>query len=640
MKAHARRLFPGLLSVLALAATARAEDVAPAPPAPPAQEAEAGVPDPAPQGEELPFAGAWGGVQYLTAPGPGYTDGYTLLEGFVPAYQSEWGLFFGDVRGILDDDGLVSANVGGGYRYYSAPGDRIWGANVFWDYRDAGSHTFDQVGFGFESLGRLVDFRTNVYLVVGADQKNSFTFLANPQFVGHGIQVDRVLTGQAAMSGFDAEVGVPISCDWGLKAYVGTYNYQVEDSPQAWGVKARLEERLTDNLDMSLSYTNDRVFGNTVAFEVGYRFGGRCSREGSSHCNTWSRMSDRVERNDQIAVIDQTLVQKQPLTDPTTGQPIVVENVEAGAAPGGDGSFEHPFQTLAQLQAGSGPGQILFVQNGAYTGAITLKSGQRLLGDGITHQVVSQQGTFNLPILQAGATPTINGTVVLAANTEVSGLRFLPPGTANAIFGSGLAGSVDINRNTSVGGRTAVALDHITGPLTITGNRFSNSTAGSDEIVLNHITGPVFVSNNAFANSGKQGAVLLNITGPVTFTGNTISNSASNGVNLGSINGALLFSNNTITNSGGFGALLNTGSTVPTWSVLNNSIANATPSGMLIDTSAGGSLSANVIGNTSTGSSQPFTFFQGAGSNLKFFFSNNTGALSNFGATQVFTPFQ
>src|SRR6516165_5223101 len=140
-----------------------------------------------------------------TGPGVGYDTSFSTLEGFLPVLQNDRSLVFGDLRGILTNTSVVSANLGGGYRYYSPAQDRIWGGNVFWDTRDTGQHTFTQVGFGFESLGRWWDARANVYLIADRNQAESGFFFDNPQFIQHNIQLDRVGFGQAAMSGFNAE---------------------------------------------------------------------------------------------------------------------------------------------------------------------------------------------------------------------------------------------------------------------------------------------------------------------------------------------------------------------------------------------------------------------------------------------------
>src|SRR5205823_6482351 len=84
--------------------------------------------------------------------------------------------------------------------------------------------------------------------------------------------------------------------------YAGTYNYQVSQSEQAWGIKGRLEERVNDSLDFNLTYSNDRVFGNSVVLAAGYRFGARRNRDGASRGDVEARRGDRVERNHQIVL--------------------------------------------------------------------------------------------------------------------------------------------------------------------------------------------------------------------------------------------------------------------------------------------------------------------------------------------------
>jgi hypothetical protein len=62
-------------------------------------------------------------------------------------------LWFADLRGIVsDDDALLGANVGTGYRYYSRDLDRVFGVNTYYDNRDTGNHTYHQIAGGFESL--------------------------------------------------------------------------------------------------------------------------------------------------------------------------------------------------------------------------------------------------------------------------------------------------------------------------------------------------------------------------------------------------------------------------------------------------------------------------------------------------------
>jgi hypothetical protein len=482
----------------------------------------------------------WGGISYQTGPGIGYRESYTAFEGFVPVYQSEAGLLFGDLRALLTNDALVDANLGGGYRYFSFEGDRIWGGNLFWDLRDTGHHTFNQVGFGFESLGRNWDTRANVYLVAGPDRKEIRAVYSNPVFVQHFIQLDRSTVGQAAMSGFDAEVGMPVSCRYGLKAFVGTYNYQVSESPEAWGIKGRLEERLTDNLDLNLTYANDRVFGNSVIFSVAYRFGGRLSRTGAARCDTHARRADRIERTEEIVVTNMAQNKHVLALDPATGKPIIVEHADSNAAAGGDGSVEHPFQTLAQLQAGSAPGQILFAHTGSVftpTVPTTLQNGQRFLGEGVPHLFRAQQGTFLLPGATTGAVPFIFASsvffagppaIVLASNSEVSGFRITAP---SGISGNGVS-NYSINNNTFAGYiQQAVLLTNPGGGGHILGNSFLNGSEGVSITSSNGSVGAIRISGNTFNILGGGISVVTSdnlTTFTVGISNNTFYDTAAN----------------------------------------------------------------------------------------------------------------
>ena len=109
----------------------------------------------------------WLGVQYSTSPQLGDRAGYTSFDAFVPFLQWDSGLFFLNTQGFVNnfDDG--GSNIGGGVRWFNRATDRILGGNVYWDTRDTGANSFNQVGMGVESLGRYVDFRANGYIPGG-----------------------------------------------------------------------------------------------------------------------------------------------------------------------------------------------------------------------------------------------------------------------------------------------------------------------------------------------------------------------------------------------------------------------------------------------------------------------------------------
>ena len=113
------------------------------------------------------------GARYTTPKGIGYHNGYTTLEGFLLSnfLRNTW-LPFLDVRGHVFDNGKLAANAGLGLRYLAC--SRFWGVNVYYDYRNSSHEHYNQVAAGFETLGKIWDFRINGYLPVGEKRSHRF----------------------------------------------------------------------------------------------------------------------------------------------------------------------------------------------------------------------------------------------------------------------------------------------------------------------------------------------------------------------------------------------------------------------------------------------------------------------------------
>jgi hypothetical protein len=96
-----------------------------------------------------PVTGATGTAAYSSTPGIGPTNsanGFTSVEGMVPLFiQAERQLFFLDVRGLLSDTGRGGFDLGGGYRWLNPQTDRVLGVNAYYDNRDTGAATFEQI---------------------------------------------------------------------------------------------------------------------------------------------------------------------------------------------------------------------------------------------------------------------------------------------------------------------------------------------------------------------------------------------------------------------------------------------------------------------------------------------------------------
>jgi Inverse autotransporter, beta-domain/Right handed beta helix region len=478
----------------------------------------------------------WLGVRYDTS--PQVTEqhvGYSSFEAFVPVVQGDNALLFFNGKSFVDNDDRWGSNVGLGGRWHNASTDRVLGGNVYWDNLDSGTHSFNQIGLGIESLGRYLDFRANGYIPVGRTEPVNAVTYADPTFFNHFILLNQNTFFDAAMSGFDSEVGgwVPYLGGYGLRAYAGIYEYQASNTRSTTGGHLRLEERVTDNLDLNLTVNSDRVFGTTVSFAVGFRFGGPSRREGARNDDVQARMADRVQRNDNIVVEDPETTTPVLATKPGTNTPIFVDHFASYAPAGGNGTFEHPFNTL-QNPTSPQPADILFVwANSVFKGqSMVLLNNQRFLGEGLIYPFTASQGSFllpratsntNLPVL--GSAP--GNAVTLANNNEAAGFAITGAGQSG-IFGNGVTG-FNIHDNIVTGsGSNGIALLNIDGTGEIRSNTTSGNVGDGIRIVGARFTGDI-AYNTSTGNAPNMAGVGDGIHVEVAaFTGNILGNIASN----------------------------------------------------------------------------------------------------------------
>ena len=324
------------------------------------------------------------------------------------------------------------------------------------------------------------------------------------------------------MAGFDVELGRELPSwfdDVRTSAYVGFYHYDAPGMQSANGVRGRLESWIGENVSLNLTVENDAVTNTTVSGGISFHWGG-VSRAARQADPLAAKLGDRVVRAPDIITQQKSDATRELAIDPATGLPIEVRHVDSNAAPGGDGSVLHPFQTLAQLQAGSAPNQILFAHaDSVFTNQnIRLQPNQRLLGEGIDHYVTTVQGTFLLPRATAGTNlPLIQDgfcgpfvSVLLADHTEVSGLR-IDQATGYGIFGHNVT-DVTIDRNqivsSSCAGNAASILpayNRSTGnSATIDGNTV-NSGINIYQIAS---SANIAVNNNTILNDGNNFGII------------------------------------------------------------------------------------------------------------------------------------
>lgn len=539
-----RKLLAATVAALAFAGGALAQPPAAPkelPPVAPKEPGGAVVPAPASAAPEPPaFAPVDPrySLRYDGGNGVGYRNGFFLLETFYPFAQVPGeSLGFGNARVLNYMDGRFwEVQLGGGSRWVVGDSGAVFGVNAFYDGRNTDLRWYNQIGFGAELIGERWDLRANVYIPIGRQFVGAGTreTLSGPRFLGTNIAFDRTRVSQfeSSMGGVDVEVGRRLPNFFPnvrSTAYLGFYHFSNDRVQTANGIRGRLETWVNDNLSLHMGVQQDAVFDTTFTGGVAFHFGG--PRRGSGGYGVESRLAAPVSRQPAMVIQrkNQSTRTSELAVDPATGAPIEVRHANSGAAAGGDGSVERPFNTLGGLQTGSAPGQILFVHAGsAFSGeAIVLQANQRFLGEGIAHQFAARQGTFSLPRATGGTALPIIGlspmtAVTLASGNEVSGFQIFGAGV-NGITGTGIAGA-NLNRNTL-------------------------TNIGSAGIRLLNVTGVSFVTDNVIANVGANGGVngsgisfveTAGNSGTVRISGNQVfAITGSNGISAVSSRGTL-----------------------------------------------------------------------------------------------------
>ncbi len=498
-----------------------------------------------------------GSVRHTEGKGIGYKKGYTTFEGFFTLDDCNCFLPFVDLRAHVFNNGKFASNAGLGIR--SLWNCRAYGLNVFYDYRHTKHHNYNQVGVGFESLGRCWDFRVNGYIPVGRKRSHEFGYARFESFVGNQMLINHRY--EQAMGGFDAEVACNVyPCRYFdiLTAGIGPYYFKGEHHRGAFGGKGRVTGRFARYFSLEVSGSYDSVFRGIVQGQIGFNvaFGGN----GFSECCECPQ--ERFLRDPLLKpVVRQEIIvlknhrRDSVALDPTTDLPlnfIFVNNLN-----GSLGTFEDPFATLLEAQNGSRPNDIIYVypgdgtDKGMNTGMI-LQNQQKLLGTGLSYDFATSDGVVNVPALSTGR-PLLTNLVNIpspviqsASGNEIAGLHIRAIGAQVPNRGIGIlcSGIQDTNIHNNlietvnpIYNANPVGIRFIGsgGNLLVNENTLSTLTNGPSwhmQIVSTNADASYNITNNAFVSSV-----------PSASTGMEIADTAGIGIPLGNFT-LLNFTNN------------------------------------------------------------------------------------------------
>ena len=504
------------------------------------------------------------------------------------AFADKW-MFFSDFRGFRATSDNWGGSLGTGLRYHSERLDRIFGANVYYDYDNSSGALFRDVGFGLETLGKQWDMRANAYFPNATTQKLlSTTFVDGSQaFVDNRITYSQDRLVANALTGVDMEVAVPlpgrVMQRHDVRVAGGWYYYKGEEIAGFAGWKTRVQANLIANLQAQMEITSDSLFDTNVIFGATWTYGGFRQPEGEARTQ-FNRMTEQVRRNYNVAV-GLTTVRDTGIVavNPTTALPYFVEHVASYATgPAFNGTVTDPFLTVADAQANLAIRDIIFVHADSVfnnTGVELLEQGDRMLGegDGVLHRVnVATLGSIPVPRATTGVerplfanspgdgvTLTSFPAITTTQPTEFSGFRIgdeavLASGsTGHGIYGDGaknfLITQTDINFSAGDGIRLENLLNVANpGPVVMRGVRINDPAADATALhVIGNVGGitygddPVSLAQGLIDNTGGRAVWIentnlgsfVNLTGTeithtgvagLTFQGILIDNSVSN----------------------------------------------------------------------------------------------------------------
>jgi hypothetical protein len=500
--------------------------------------------------------------------------------------------FFSDLRFYPTIDGTFGGSLGGGYRYFSPGLNRIFGASLWYDGDGTRDVYFQQIGLSLETYGPI-DFRTNLYFPVGQTYQQSAQGVVNgsQRFVGENLAFDTLTTYLAAMRGLDFEAGVGIpgrfAEDHAIRAYLGGYYYDDDEGDHILGISGRVQANIWSGLDASVQVTNDNYFNTRAFVNVSWTFG-PLHRSELSQTTTEGRMGERVTRNYTVLAITESQLDDPIAMNPNTHQPYVIAHVDSSAAPGGDGSVNSPYQTIAAAQASGAA--VVFVHAGSVfnsnAATVVMNPNEYLFGDGSGARNVLPTSNFGGIVLPhgptTGALPVLNGapgvSVTMADNTILSGFT-ISNSVGAGVLANGIGGITLKNLNVTGAGSDGIQILNASGNSVLTGVNVMNSVGnglvinGGDsnvqfsgnlannqqhDLVIENIgTNSVMNMTNAlFPGSGSQGILLSNNAGIVNFNNLTVSNTSLTGVDVEGGTGTVNFAGLTTVSGAGAGSMV------------------------------------------------------------------------------------
>lgn len=462
------------------------------------------------------------------------------IDYLLPLYYSEdkGTLLFFNPKQSVHSPSAEETNLGMGLRKIFHE-KFILGTHFFFDRRHAhSSKLYSQIGAGLEFLSRPFDFRFNYY------DPTTKAKVVDESYEFGSITLVNVKSMEEPLGGYDFEFGFPVyPKELDTRIYFGGFFFNSRLDKDNNGYRVRSETSLNDWLALDMTF-NSRNSGETeficgirltIPLESGRVFDKRSPAKITSQ-NTYikDRLFERVVRD--IDVQSKSSSKKE---DVAGIEMIYVDNSKPA---GGDGSLEHPYNTLQGAFDSSryGAGKYIYVFKGdgtntGYTNSsgYTLADNVVLWGSGYNggYKGLSAPGSPKID----GESSSVNPVITLGNDNTVMGLDIQHG--KQGIYGENISGA-NIHHNNITNNAPAkpngngiyLFFDSVStfSGFTISNNTITDNTRSAICMYIDSAgtLSDAHITDNTLTNNGEDSVYIINgSTGTVSdfhITGNNM----------------------------------------------------------------------------------------------------------------------
>lgn len=208
-------------------------------------------------------------LRHIEAGGIGYDHGYTSLTGlaFPSTAEGHWIWPVVDMRVHEFNNNTQAINAGIGARFASSKLYRVFGGNLYYDYRNTHCGSYNQIGVGFEFLGERIDLRFNGYLPFGKKRRT----ISHCEFhYPGGFFMLRKKT-ETAIGGANVEAGAFITKVRSISFYAaaGPYYFNGDVCRHVFGGEFRFDIAYKKYFFIEGHISHDNVFKTKVQGIIG-----------------------------------------------------------------------------------------------------------------------------------------------------------------------------------------------------------------------------------------------------------------------------------------------------------------------------------------------------------------------------------